>query len=286
MGRDARCDLREQLLELVDDEQQLGVVGREHRPQRPSSALVRIRRAPRTATLAGSTATLSSSLSSASNGCGAGVISGGEPTTRLRECPAAHGWEQPGLHDARLAAPARADHGEEATAANRRYRGGRRVGRRVVPCRRTRRRRRRRRRAAPCTGWRTSANGPDRMGPGPRVRGGDRPTNATTRSYRRDASGAVARSITRATGWRQRPTNLLDAAGQAGHRLRRDHAEAVDVGRGSDRFAGRVAPVTRTAGSTSRCPNRRRTGPHRRRLRCRSRTGRRCRRRRSGRSRA
>ena len=64
----------------------------------------------------GSTATPSSASSSASNGWGAGVISIVNHESDKGSGPATDRREQPGLHDARLAAPARADHGDEPAA--------------------------------------------------------------------------------------------------------------------------------------------------------------------------
>ena len=60
-----------------------------------------------------STATRSSAASSSSNGCGAGVISIGT-SPRHRDAPRADRRQQPGPHHARLPAPARSDHRDEA----------------------------------------------------------------------------------------------------------------------------------------------------------------------------
>ena len=108
-------DLGEQLLELVDHQQQLVVVvgqdaidGAAHAARREEQVEQRVRwvRSRRGA----------SAASSSSNGCGAGVISMRNQSADIGSAPCASAGSRPGAHDARLAAAARPDDGDEASA--------------------------------------------------------------------------------------------------------------------------------------------------------------------------
>ena len=62
-----------------------------------------------------SVATRTRAASSSSNGCGAGVISMRNQSADIGRAPLRQRRQQPGAHDARLAAPARPDDGDEAS---------------------------------------------------------------------------------------------------------------------------------------------------------------------------
>ena len=113
--RGRRVDLGEQFLELIDQQQQLRAVLRQH--ARRAHAVCLASPASRSSNEGGgSTATPSSASSSCSNGCGAGSHLDREPRTRQGQRAASDRWKQPTPHSARLPAATRTDHGDESPA--------------------------------------------------------------------------------------------------------------------------------------------------------------------------
>ncbi len=154
-----------------------------------------------------------------------------EPVRRHRQRARRQRRQQPGPHDARLAAAARPDDGDEPSADAGLAEAGDRAARRGAPARRSPRRRRRRTPAAPCTGSRSQRRRAVAVGATPSASVRAWPNDRRVSSTADAGSVCVARSSTVRTVAGSAPRTCLVVAGQPGERRRRDDRQAVDVRR-------------------------------------------------------